>query len=72
VLLQQTSKYLMRTIGKKIKTKVLDLSFVHEKVELDFDALEDNLREVSTVQLLLQDLLRVRYFSAENTMKILA
>ena len=29
VLLQQTSKYLMKTIGNKLKTKVIDLSFVH-------------------------------------------
>ena len=72
MLLQQTSKYLMRTIGKKIKTKVLDLSFVHEKVDIDFDVLEENLRNVATIQTLIQDLLRVKYFGAEQAMKNLA
>lgn len=35
VLLQQTSKYLMKTIARKNKTKVLNLDFVHQKTELN-------------------------------------
>ena len=41
-------------------------------MEIDLDALEENLRDVSTIQLLVQDLLRARYFSAEKAMKTLA
>jgi hypothetical protein len=35
MLLQQTSKYLMRVIPKRPKGKVLDLSFVNEKVVIN-------------------------------------
>jgi hypothetical protein len=31
MLLQQTSKYLMKVIATKTKTKILDLAFVHQK-----------------------------------------
>jgi acyl-CoA oxidase len=35
MLLQQTSKYLMKAISKQLKTKFLDLSFLHSKKMLD-------------------------------------
>lgn len=35
MLLQQTSKYLMKVIASKQKTNILDLSFAWEKYELD-------------------------------------
>ena len=35
MLLQQTSKYLMRVIPKKIATSILDLSFIHTPIQLD-------------------------------------
>jgi hypothetical protein len=31
IILQQTSKFLVRAIGKKLKTQVVDLSFVHSE-----------------------------------------
>ena len=37
MLLQQTSKYLMKAIPKKPKGKVLDLSFINEKVEINLE-----------------------------------
>lgn len=39
MLLQQTSKYLMKVIPSKIQTKVLDLRFIHDQKNIDFDAL---------------------------------
>ena len=49
MLLQQTSKYLMKAIPKKPKGKVLDLSFVNEKVEMNYEELEDKVSEINSV-----------------------
>ena len=68
VLLQQTSKYLMRAIGKKFKTRVLDLTFVHEKSEVNLDSIEDNLRNLSSIEAIVKDILRKRYHSAVQKM----
>jgi hypothetical protein len=64
MLLQQTSKYLMKTIPKKTKGKTLDLSFVHQQPEINLEALEENLRDINNAELLIQDLFRQRYLSA--------
>lgn len=46
MLLQQTSKYLMKTISKQAKTKIIDLSFVWNVTPVDEDKLIDNLRSI--------------------------
>lgn len=35
MLLQQTSKYLMKILAKKEKTQIIDLSFVHVESGVD-------------------------------------
>lgn len=40
LLLQQTSKYLIKMIPKKAKSRILDLTFVHENPTLDFTFFE--------------------------------
>lgn len=39
MILQQTSKYLVRAIGKKLKTQIVDLSFVHNEETVNFTKL---------------------------------
>ncbi len=39
MMLQQTSKYLMKNIPKKTKTKIIDLSFVWNAVTIDEEKL---------------------------------
>jgi acyl-CoA oxidase len=35
MMLQQTSKYLMKTLSKQAKTKIIDLSFIWNNVPVD-------------------------------------
>ena len=64
MLLQQTSKYLVKTITNKSPTKITDLAFVHQKSQIDPQTVEEQLRNINTVELLLQDYFRAKYFAA--------
>lgn len=65
MLLQQTSKYLMNTIGKKGKTNILDLSFVWNPTAIDEDKIQENLRSLDVLGALLKDLLVAKYRNAK-------
>ena len=69
MLLQQTSKYLMKSIGKKVRSKVLDLSFVHEKVETNLEEMEDEMRDLKKLDIIVKDILRTRYVLAVDKVK---
>jgi hypothetical protein len=64
MLLQQTSKYLMKVIGKKNKTLILDLGFMHERPTVNFEAIEGDLRNITHLEIMLQDLFRMKYHQA--------
>lgn len=64
MLLQQTSKYLVKVISNNTNTKIVDLAFVHQKQQINSETVEQQLRSINTVELLLQDYFRVRYFAA--------
>lgn len=40
MLLQQTSKYLLKVIPKNIKTKLIDLSFLQSSQVLDYNSIQ--------------------------------
>lgn len=67
MLLQQTSKYLMKAIPSKQKTNILDLSFAWEKYELDEGKISANLRSLDSVDSLLKGLFVQKYNNAATT-----
>jgi acyl-CoA oxidase len=72
MLLQQTSKYVMKTIAKKAKTKILDLSFAWQALTIDEEKLQTNLRSIDTLGTLLKGLLVAKYRNAEQTFEDIA
>lgn len=49
MLLQQTSKYLMKAIPQKLQTKLMDLSFVHSEKTLDYELIGSKLDDLNIV-----------------------
>lgn len=70
MLLQQTSKYLMRVIPKKEPTLILDLAFLHAPSTRnpDLAAAAHDLRSPATLQALIHALFAQRYDNAKATL----
>ena len=66
MMLQQTSKYLMKNIPKQTKTKIVDLSFVWNAATIDQEKLQGKLRSLDTLGLLLRDLFVTKYRNAKQ------
>jgi hypothetical protein len=72
MLLQQTSKYLMRVIGKQEKSKIIDLSFIWKPYPIDEATIISNLRSIDTLETILKDLIIIRYANAKQTFENLS
>jgi CHAD domain-containing protein len=68
MLLQQTSKYLMRAISKKFPALILDLAFVHDHQDPDFKAAALTLRTPQTLEALMKALFAQKYANAKATL----
>jgi hypothetical protein len=68
MLLQQTSKYLMRAIAKKFPTLILDIAFVYNQQAPDFKAAALNLRTPQTLETLMRALFVQKYANAKATL----
>jgi hypothetical protein len=70
MLLQQTSKYLMRVIPKQEATLILDLTFLHAPHTRtpDLAAAAKDLRSTHTIESLIRALFAQRYDNAKATL----
>ena len=69
MLLQQTSKYLMRAIpNPKHKTSIIDLSFARNDGNVGFEKMIENPRDLNNLKAMVEDLFRIKYRNAEQKM----
>jgi acyl-CoA oxidase len=72
MLLQQTSKYLMKAIAKKQKSTILDISFIWASTPFDEGKVEASLRSIESLDSLLKQLVVLRYKNAATTFEELS
>jgi hypothetical protein len=56
----------MKTLGKKLKTKIIDLAFVHSEQSPNLAAIEEKPRDLGSLEAMMKDLLRLKYRVAEE------